>query len=88
MVSSTGRLSFVGLVMVSFVLHAGTANAQMCASDDIRCQNVPVTWRGEARLFDDIGFDTTILNDEGHAVPRNFAQTAWAFLRGRTLGMP
>jgi hypothetical protein len=58
MVSSIGRLSFVGLVMVSFVLHAGTANAQMCASDDIRCQNVPVTWRGEARLFDDIGFDT------------------------------
>jgi len=33
-------------------------------------------------------FTTTILNDEGHAVPRNFAQTAWAFLRGRTLGMP
>ena len=33
-------------------------------------------------------FQTTILNDEGHAIPRDLAQTAWAFLRTRTLGMP
>lgn len=58
MVSSSSRLSFVGLVVAFLAVNASSASAQLCASDDIRCQNVPVNWRGEARLFDDIGFDT------------------------------
>jgi len=52
------------LVLAFLTLGAGPASAQLCASDDIRCQNVPVTWRGEARLFDDVGFDTGF-------IPRN-----------------
>lgn len=64
MVSLRSRLSLAGLVVVFFVVNSTSASAQMCASDDIRCQNVPVTWRGTAQLFDDIGFDTGF-------IPRN-----------------
>lgn len=48
----------MGVVVAFLALSASSASAQLCAGDDIRCQNVPVNWRGEARLFDDIGFDT------------------------------
>lgn len=58
MVCSRSRLSFVGVVVAFLALNASSASAQLCAGDDIRCQNVPVNWRGEARLFNDIGFDT------------------------------
>ena len=63
MLRSSVRLAVVGL-LVSVALGASTVSAQLCAVNDIRCQNVPVTWRGEARLFDDVGFDTGF-------VPRN-----------------
>ncbi|MCA9578157.1 MAG: hypothetical protein KC668_22140 [Myxococcales bacterium] len=64
MLRSVGWLPVVGVVVVCLGLAPTTSSAQMCAPDDIRCQNVPVTWRGEARLFDDIGFDTGF-------IPRN-----------------
>lgn len=63
MLRSSVRLAAAGL-LVSVALGASTVSAQLCAVNDIRCQNVPVTWRGEARLFDDIGFDTGF-------IPRN-----------------